>query len=648
MRTAWKILAVAGALAFLLLAGTFVALSTLDLDAFIGPVKDRVKAATGRELSIRGGVRLALSMQPRVVLTDVALGNAPWATAKELVTAERLELELALLPLLSHRFELTEVTLVGPVVALETDAKGQRNWDLAKGSAATAKGGDAGAPAAFGVANFAITRGRLTYRDGATGGVTPVAIDRFSLRARSATAPIDAEFSGRVDDVPVSVEGTLGPLEALLQQRWPYAVDLKGEIAGQKTAITTRISAAATRYQFDDLKISLGANALTGALAVRTGGVRPKLEFDLTGPALAFNALPVPPSVPAASSGSRPVAPSAAAHAGGRAYLFSDAPINFSALRVVDANGSLAVGRLTLPDGRPLQNLKVALVLADGRLQVSKFSLALMGGSVSGAAAIDAAAPDNVSVTLQVTGKELALGDILAAAGRGRDVRGGKTDVTAQLAMRGASLHAWASTASGNVRAVVGPATLLNTKLDLDQAFDKLTQAVNPFRETDPSTELECAVVWLPLANGIAHVDRSIAMETKKLGVSASGTLDFRSETLDFTFKPQVRKGISIGIPNLADLVRLSGPFASPQVKVDAMGSAMAIASIGAAVATGGLSALGQALYSWSEGSGPGPCQIALEATASRGTSADSGPPSGTTRNPINELGKAVGKLFGK
>ncbi len=182
--------------------------------------------------------------------------------------------------------------------------------------------------------------------------------------------------------------------------------------------------------------------------------------------------------------------------------------------------------------------------------------------------------------------------------------------------MRGASLHAWASTATGNVRAVVGRATLVNTKLDLDQAFDRLTQAVNPFRESEPSTELECAVVRLPLANGIANVDRSIAMETKQLGLSASGTLDFRNETLDFTFKPQVRKGITVAIPNLADLVRLSGPFASPQVKVDAAGSAMAIASIGAAVSTGGLSALGQTLFAWAEGSGPGPCQVALGAAA--------------------------------
>ena len=47
-------------------------------------------------------------------------------------------------------------------------------------------------------------------------------------------------------------------------------------------------------------------------------------------------------------------------------------------------------------------------------------------------------------------------------------------------------------------------------------------------------------------------------METDKLGVSASGTLDFRNETLDFQFNPKVRKGISIDIAGIADLVRVT------------------------------------------------------------------------------------------
>jgi hypothetical protein len=212
--------------------------------------------------------------------------------------------------------------------------------------------------------------------------------------------------------------------------------------------------------------------------------------------------------------------------------------------------------------------------------------------------------------------------------------------------MRGASPHAWASTATGNVRVVAGPATLVNAKIDLDAPLEKLMGSLNPFRATDPSTELTCAVVRLPLANGVARVDRTIAMETAKLGVSASGTLDFRNETLDLGFQPKVRKGLTVPVPNFANLVRFVGPFRSPHVQVDTAGSAAAIASIGAAIGTGGWSLLGQTLLSWAEGSGPGPCQVALGAPAAN---ASASPAKGDPATDLaNEVGKAVGKLFGK
>src|SRR4030095_13804647 len=107
------------------------------------------------------------------------------------------------------------------------------------------------------------------------------------------------------------------------------------------------------------------------------------------------------------------------------------------------------------------------------------------------------------------------------------------------LTMRGVSPHAWASTASGTVRAVTGQATLPHTNPAADVPLDDLMGAVNPFRATDPSTELQCAVVRLPLANGVARVDRTIAIETAQVGVSATGTLDFRHETLGARLQPQ-------------------------------------------------------------------------------------------------------------
>src|SRR6185436_15327002 len=119
------------------------------------------------------------------------------------------------------------------------------------------------------------------------------------------------------------------------------------------------------------------------------------------------------------------------------------------------------------------------------------------------------------------------------------------------------------------------------------------------------------AVIRLPLAGGVAQVDRSIAFETKEIDATMSGTLDFRNETLDLSIRPRVRQGIPIEIPQIAELVRFRGPFTAPTVSVDAVASATAIARIGAAIGTGGLSVLGETLLK-AGSAGAGACDVAL------------------------------------
>ena len=201
---------------------------------------------------------------------------------------------------------------------------------------------------------------------------------------------------------------------------------------------------------------------------------------------------------------------------------------------------------------------------------------------------------------------------------------------------------------NGRAQAVVGRATLVNTKLDPSVTFDRLAEALNPFRKVNPSTELQCAVIRLPLAGGVAQVDRSIAFETKEIDASMSGTLDFRNETLDLSIRPRVRQGIQIEIPQIAELVRFRGPFASPTVSVDAVASAAAIARIGAAIGTGGLSVLGETLFAQAGASGAsgGACEIALGKPAAT-TSAGAAPAKpGAPPNPVEGIGNALKGLF--
>ena len=256
---------------------------------------------------------------------------------------------------------------------------------------------------------------------------------------------------------------------------------------------------------------------------------------------------------------------------------------------------------------------------------------------------IDAARQGPTRITLRLDAKGLELSALFAAFGRPRDIRGGKTDVTVDVAMQGDSPRQWASTASGTATAIVGPATIANSKLDAESAFTKLADAVNPFRSINTATDLQCAVIRLPLANGIARVDRGIAMETREIGVAASGTLDLRDETLDFTIKPRPRAGIQVKLVQFADLVHFRGPFTAPTVAIDAKGTAETIARLGAAYATGGLSVLGETLLA--SGTGGGECEAALGKTAPA-SAAKATPQPDHAKTPTDDLAKSLGRLF--
>src|SRR5437763_323971 len=177
-RTALIILGVAGGLVALVLVAVAIAVATVDVNTFIAPLAARVKAATGRDLTIGGHAQLSLSLEPKLIVDDVALSNAPWAHAPALLSAKRLEAQVALLPLLKRRFEVVRLTLVEPSIALETDAKGRGNWDFGVPQVA----GSPTPPApvavlpAFGVGELAIRDGTLTYRDAAGTAVKTVRI----------------------------------------------------------------------------------------------------------------------------------------------------------------------------------------------------------------------------------------------------------------------------------------------------------------------------------------------------------------------------------------------------------------------------------------------------------------------------------------
>jgi len=626
MRLFWRLLAGFGGLLLLVIVAAGITLRKFDANDLIGPIQQHVRDATGRELTIHGGAELKLSLEPKLVINDVALGNAAWGASPQMLTAKRIEAQVALLPLLRRRVDVVRFALVEPTISLETDGKGNGNWQI--GSAAGEGAGAARSPSGLAFGDLAISNGTMTYRDGATGKVTNIAIETLSLHARDPQSPISAQFRGKVDDIAVSVEGDLGPLDALLQRRWPYPVTLQGEVNGQKASVKTQMNIQSGRVGLEAMTVQTGASTIIGEAAIVQQGARNKLTFRFAAPSFALADLPP------AGAAARAVA---AAQATTAAHGVADEPIPVALLRAIDAEGEISIGELALAGGSRLTRLQLPIKLQDGRLDIPALQASVFGGTATANLSLDAAHQPAPALALHAQLKGMDLGALLAAAGTRREVRGGKTDVRIDIGATGSTPRQWESTMSGTVTAVVGPATLVNTKIDLDSPLNKLGAAVNPFHNVDPSTELQCAVIRLPLHHGVAEIERSIAIETQKFGATASGTLDFRSQTLDLAIRPQIRQGVPLAIPQVADLVRFRGPFTSPAVAIDSVATAATIARIGAAAYTGGLSLVGESLLSRA---GASPCEVAL--------SRPSGPAqaAGSAGNVVEDLGRALSRAF--
>lgn len=648
-RTALIILGVAAGLVALILVGVAIAVATVDPNRFVAPLAARVKADTGRDLTVQGPVDIALSLEPKVVLPGVAFANAPWSKTPQMMTAKRIEVQIALLPLLSRRFDVVQFTLVDPVIALETDANGRGNWEFHAGSgnapAASAPGaaGAAGA-AAIGVGNVEIRNGTLTYRNGATGKLTHASVERMTLHARDMQAPVAVDFRGRLDDVPVALAGEVGPPDKWLRQQWPIPIALTGGIDGSAVKLETRIARAGTTTSLDELNAAWGAINAKGSIRIISDGSRTRYAIDLTMPSLSVANLPGNSVSPNAAK--PPVqAPVTAAH-----WIIPDTPLPLAPLFAVDSEGSIRIGELTLQNGQRVSQVDTQFTSRNANLDARFTAGHILGGSLRGELQFDGRNAEAPPVRLTLDAQGLDLPALAAVAGIRRDIHGGSVRANVDITGRGTTPHRVASTMSGTILVVSGPATLGRSAVQGESGLAQLAGALDPLQSVDAATQLRCAVFRLPLTDGIAHVDHSIAIETGKIAASASGTLDFRDETLDLSVQPQLREGVKLDLSQIASLVRVRGRFDKPTVGIDAAQSARTLAMLGALGATGGgLAVLGRALIAPAT-QAAAPCTAATTGKVARESPASSRKSSPTPQNPglPQDLGKALGKLLGR
>lgn len=587
MRRAFiTVVAVAGSIILLLFIAAAIAVWTLDVNTLAAPIRERVRASTGRDLRIDGGVSLKLSLEPRIEMRDVTLSNAPWGSGPHLVTAKRLDAQLALLPLITRKFDIRSISLTEPVISLETDATGRGNWELSaatpeKTSTAASESARS-ASAIIGVGNVVIDNGTVDYRNGRTGAVTHIAIEHLDLHTRDLNTPVNATFRGAIDGVPVALTGNAGPLSALIDQHWPYPVAVDGQVAGRNTKLDAKLASEGGASRLDDVHLQLGSSAFTGSIGIGADSARPSISLRLQSPRVNVADLTLPAAAAVATVTVEAHVPATKPKVAEPVFSADALPVD--ALRSASIDADMVMGELILGNGKQWQGVHVHFTSFKGRVDAPLIEAQGFGGRLRGTLNLDLRS-EPYQVHLTFAGDDLDLGTLLAHAGAATQVRGGKTEVRADITSHGSSAHDWARHANGSVQASSGPASITR-HASTGASFAELLGTVLPIANAGNSAEIRCVVVRLPLHEGVAHVDRSIGVETEKVGVIASGTIDFGNETVDLSMRPSVAGGGKFDFSQLA-LIHWRGPWHTASITVDAASSVGAAAGVTALLAGG-------------------------------------------------------------
>lgn len=645
------------------LAGIVVfAMSRVDPADYVPVIAAKIKAQTGRELAVDGKIGYTISLVPTVSVEAVRFQNAPWGTRPDMLTVKRVEVAIALLPLLSGKVDVRGLTLIEPDVLLETDAKGKGNWEFdpadAKPNPAEAERKSQG----IDIRQTHLENGLVTYKSARDKKERKLEIASLNVKdsGNRMQIELDARLNAEALQVQATVERDVSPIKLEIHAKsagmtlaaktapaeagakkesrtsgqfdlevrdWNTVARLAGSdpvaLPGLKASGTLRSTGDA--WIVDGLKANLGKSNFTGTIRVGTGKPEAVLDIKLESSFVDLAELQGPPKKAPRKDG----------------RVFSNEPLPIESLKAFNGKIEARIARLALKDGKAVDGVEFQAIADRGRINADPVRLRIEGRELGIRANLDASSGKTLAADVGIDGTGISLGALGALLNLSGTPEGSPTDINIRFAGRGNSMRTLMADANADVRIVVGPGRLQNRAINWGADVTELLNALNPARASEPYTELKCAVVRLPIRQGVARIDNSIAAETAKVNVIAAGVIDLRNEALDLGFRTKAATGLGIGLGGLASLARLRGSLADPKVELDMSGTAQAAAQLGLAAATGGLSLLAGGLLS--ERVPDRPCQVALTGA----TRAQDGP---RQEQPgiVDSVVGGIKKLFGR
>lgn len=558
-------------------------------------IEARSLASTGRALQIEGDVWWRWGRVGRLSADRLSFANPSWAGRPQMVVAERVELGIALLPLLRGHLELHDVRALRPDLWLEKQGE-RHNWYLDMQQSD-------GSRAMKIVGALQVDEGRLVYVDAAER-------TRVEATLQTRVGRLAAQAGGSLNGMALKVEAHGDDLLALRgDENRPYAFELDATIAATKVAVSGSIrtptdfraadlklavsgpslgdwyriakvglpetpayrTAGRLRYDgktwtYEDFTGVVGRSDLAGRIVFepresRPGQKRPRVSGALVSRSLDLRDFGPSLGKSAAAPAKTAAAPAAAASAADGRRVLPQQRFDAERWDSLDADLQFTGASVRNLGKFPLDDLKFRLQLDDRRLQLDPLSLKAGGGTVSGRLKIDGAVQP-MRAELDAQWRGLKLDELLPQTATSRSALG-TLNGRARLNGQGHSFAQMLGTANGEAQLAMGRgrvSNLLIELMDLD-AFEALSFLVRG----DKDITVRCAVIDAAFERG-TMTPRTAIFDTTDTFVQATGRVDFAQEQLALRVTP-LPKDIS---PLTARVpFDVTGSFAKPSLSPD-------------------------------------------------------------------------------
>jgi len=547
-------------------AGIAVLLMTFDANSYKPQIAQALSEQLGREVRLDGPIKLGVSLQGvELGVSQVSIGNPPWASRPVMAKIGRVALGVAVPPLLQKKIDVTGFTLADADVQIESNAQGQSNLDFqaakkegapaapaVKEAAPAAKGG---AMPAFHVRKVNVENSTFALRD-KDGKVSTVSVKELSFAPKG--KGMELTLTGAANGTPVTLDlkGEKS-LESLMNAKWPF--EAAGKFATYDLAVKGVLDSPAKKADLASYTLKAGGSTIAGKMAINYGGARPAVSGTLTSEKLTPSDFK-----PEAQEGGKGKESKGEAKKGGEDRIFSAEPLDLSGLKAADAHIDVAIGELSFGPSS-LKTVQTKLDLQNGRLLLSPFKGMVGNTPIEGQMKVDGEArPAQVSAILK--GYRIDLSELVSLSGMKSFIES-KGDADMDITASGNSLHEMASNANGQINLVMAGGNVSQSGLSSTAGglLDIFAPGVGGL--TKPG--LNCLVAHFKIVNGLMQ-SQGLLADTAQATIVGIGGVNLRDETMDMVLRTRT-KGVDVSA--FTPPLRVHGPLKNLSYSPDASGS---------------------------------------------------------------------------